>query len=209
VQHYIFKEVIIMADPVTASLVLGAGGMALKGIKGVVEYNTIQEQKAMANRQLQMQLVQNQAGADVTSINTLKQANALYDKQLTASASSGASLSSGSFADIYNSTFDQQQNKEFINQANLDVANLNTLYGAQQQQKQLQAMQTASVINTGVSIAESIAQTLGAGFTGSLGSKPNSPTIPTNQFGGGINNPFGSNLSSKTGSSLSLFNFGG
>lgn len=196
-----------MADPVTASIVLGAGGMALKGIKGVVEYNTIQEQKAVADRQLQMQLVQNQAGADVNSINTLKQANALYDKQLTASASSGASLSSGSFADIYNSTFDQQRNKEFINQANLDVANLNTLYGAQQQQQQLQSMQTGLVIGTVADMLQSAGSMASSSFTGGAKS-PNVSTVP-NQFGGGINNPFGSNLSSKTGSSLSLFNFGG
>ena len=196
-----------MSDPVTASIVLGAGGMALKGIKGVVEYNTIQEQKAVADRQLQMQLVQNQAGADVNSINTLKQANALYDKQLTASASSGASLSSGSFANIYNSTFDQQRNKEFINQANLDVANLNTLYGAQQQQQQLQSMQTGLVIGTVADMLQSAGSMASSSFTGGAKS-PNVSTVP-NQFGGGINNPFGSNLSSKTGSSLSLFKFGG
>jgi hypothetical protein len=193
-----------MADPISASILLGAG-MGMKGLNTVFQYNAIQEQKANVDRQTQMQLLQNQAGADVNSINSLKQANELYDKQLVASASSGASLSSGSFANIGTSTFNNEQNKEFINQANLNVANLGALFGAQQQQQQLQSMQTGLVLGTVADTLMTAGKVAGSSFTGS----PEAPvsTAP-NQFGGGINNPFGSNLSSKTGSALSLFNLG-
>jgi hypothetical protein len=195
----------MMADPISSSILLGAG-MGLKGLNTVFQYNAIQEQKANVDRQTQMQLLQNQAGADVNSINSLKQANELYDKQLVASASSGASLSSGSFANIGTSTFNNEQNKEFINQANLNVANLGTLFGAQQQQQQLQSMQTGLVLGTVADTLMTAGKVAGSSFTGST--KDPVSTAP-NQFGGGINNPFGSNLSSKTGSALSLFNLGG
>lgn len=194
-----------MADPVTASILLGAGA-GLKGLTAVFQYNDIQEQKALADRQTQMQLTQNQAGADVNSINALKQANTLYDKQLAASTSSGASLSSGSFANIGTSTFNNEQNKEFINQANLNIANLGTLFGAQQQQQQLQSMQTGLILGTVADMFSTAGSLAGNSFTGS----PKAPVSTTPyQFGGGINNPFGSNLSSKTDSALSLFNLGG
>jgi hypothetical protein len=175
-----------MADPITASVLLGAGA-GMKGLTAVLEYNSIQEQKATADKQAQMQLNQNQAGADINSINSLRQANALYDKQVAAAASSGAGLSSGSFANIGTSTFNKEQNKEFINQANLNVANLNILFGAQQQQQQLQSMQTGLVLNTVTDMLSTAGSLAGGSFTGSPKAKGNSPSA----------------------SALSLFNFGG
>ena len=68
-------------------------------------------------------------------------------------------------------------------------------------------MQTGLVIGTVADMLQSAGSMASSSFTGGAKS-PNVSTVP-NQFGGGINNPFGSNLSSKTWSSLSLFNFGG
>lgn len=194
-----------MADPVSASILLGAGA-GVKALNTVFQYNAIQEQKAEAHISTQMQLLQNQAGADVNSINSLQQANAMYDKQLAAAASSGASLSSGSFANLATATFTNEQNKEFINQANLNIANLGVLFGAQQQQQQLQSMQTGLVLGAVSDMFQTGAHVAGGSFTGSA--KAHVSSTP-NQFAGGINNPYGSNLSSKTASGLSLFNLGG
>lgn len=153
-----------MADPVSASVLLGAG-VGMKGLSAIMQFNEIQAQKDQVDNQAKMAMKQNQAGANVVSINNLREANDEYDKGLAKAASSGAGLSSGSFANNSISTYNNESNKEFINQANLNVANLNALFGAQQQQQQLQSMQTGLVLGTAASALSSAGSMAGSTFS--------------------------------------------
>ena len=153
-----------MADPVSASVLLGAG-VGMKGLSAIMQFNEIQAQKDQVDNQAKMAMKQNQAGANVVSINNLREANDEYDKGLAKAASSGAGLSSGSFANNSISTYNNESNKEFINQANLNVANLNALFGAQQQQQQLQSMQTGLVLGTAASALSSAGSMAGDSFS--------------------------------------------
>ena len=154
-----------MADPISASVLLGAGG-GMKGLSAIMQFNQIQAQKDQVENQAKMAMKQNQAGADVVTVNNLREANDQYDKGLAAAASSGAGLSSGSFANNAMSTYNNESNKEFVNQANLNVANLNTLFGAQQQQQQLQSMQTGLVLGLAGDIAGGASSMMSNTFTG-------------------------------------------
>lgn len=159
-----------MADPISASVLLGAGG-GIKGLSAIMQFNEIQAQKDQVDNQAKIAMKQNQAGANVVSVNNLREANDEYDKGLAKAASSGAGLSSGSFANNATSTYNNESNKEFINQANLNVANLNALFGAQQRQQQLQSMQTGLVLGLAGDIVSGAGSMMSSTFTGGTSSK--------------------------------------
>lgn len=132
-----------MAEPTSILLAVGAGAKALNS---VLEFNQIQEQKRILDAQIKMQLAQNKASAGINEINLLQQANKAYDTNLVNQSVSGASLGSGSFANINNSIYSAEMNKDFVNQANLNAINLNTLFQTKNQQTQLNNMQNSLLI---------------------------------------------------------------
>ena len=157
-------------------MLLGAG-MGIKTLGAVGQLHTLEGAKAAADRNAQIQMSQNQAQADTQDINTLRQANEMYDKGVAAAASSGASLSSGSFANNITAAYNDESNKQFINAANKNIADTNALFQANQEKQQLAAQQTGiafglatDAIMTGASLGSKMfAPSLkgaSSGFTG-------------------------------------------
>ncbi len=147
---------------------LGAG-LGLDGLNTVLQYQAAENQKNIARQQAQMQLAANQANTNVQDINALRQANAAYDQQLVRSAATGASASSGSFANLSNAIFNTEKNNQFINQANMTSANLNTLYNLKSQEEQLSAMQVGGILKLGAGALNVGTMVANSQFTGGGG----------------------------------------